>query len=175
MFAMFKQKNNYMDDAARVYAVCLLRSREAVFYEGMAVPDSFDGRFDLLCLHVFLVMDRLGEGYAAFNQALFDVMFQDMDQTLREMGIGDMGVPKHQKKMMMGFNGRMESYATAARAGREAFGAVLRRNVYGTVSDVDAAAVSRCVDYVFHNREMLQDVMAARIVDGDFEFMEVGE
>lgn len=135
MFALLKKKNPYEEAARAVYAATLAHTREPVFYEDYGVPDSFDGRFDLLVLHVFLILQRVLEEDRAlaevFNQALFDATFADMDQTLREMGIGDMGVPKHMRKMMRAFNGRMHAYSAALEQG--ALGDALRKNLYGTV------------------------------------------
>jgi cytochrome b pre-mRNA-processing protein 3 len=132
------------------------------------VPDSFDGRFDLLLIHLFLVINRLaneGEQAREFNQALFDVTFADMDQTLREMGIGDMGVPKHQRRMMKGFNGRMHAYDEALKQGEGAFAIALRRNLYGTIEDTEVPDIQKIMRYI---RESMA-VMAQKPVSGDIE------
>lgn len=120
--------------AKSVYADLLRQSRHPWFYREAGAPDSFDGRFDILLLHVFFVVHHLchqGASGQAFNQALFDAMFFDMDQTLREMGIGDMGVPKHMRRMMKAFNGRIQAYEAAWQTSDSAFTEALRRNVYG--------------------------------------------
>ena len=120
MFGMlFKQKSTaqkrYAQIAESLYSCALENTRKEVFYTKYGVPDSFDGRFDLLLLHVFLILHRLmpHAEYEVVSQALFDVMFKDMDQTLREIGIGDVGIPKHMKRMMKAFNGRMHNYQMA--------------------------------------------------------------
>lgn len=112
MFGQRKEQKTCEQEAEAVYAVLLDRALMPVFYERYSVPDTFEGRFDLLLLHVFMVMHtNIGQSDGeAFNQALFDVMFADMDQSLREGGKGDMGVPKQMRYMMKAFNGRMNRY-----------------------------------------------------------------
>jgi cytochrome b pre-mRNA-processing protein 3 len=129
-----KEQDLYESAALRVYETLLNRVNTAVFYTQWDVPDTLDGRFDLLCLHMFLVMEHMlavaDQGQAkAFNQALFDVMFANMDQTLRQRGIGDMGVPKHMRRMMKGFNGRMHAYAAVINDD-SALEETVRRNIY---------------------------------------------
>ncbi len=125
---LFKQKNTIATD---LYANALANTRKEIFYSKHKVPDSFDGRFDLLLLHIFIILRRIkGQGnYDELSQDLFDVMFKDMDQTLREMGIGDVGIPKHMKKMMLAFNGRMHAYEDAI-SSPEKLKEVVARNLY---------------------------------------------
>jgi cytochrome b pre-mRNA-processing protein 3 len=91
-------------------------ARQEVFYARWAVPDTVDGRFDMIALHLFLVLERLkGEGQAVedFRQVLTDTFFQDMDRSLREMGVGDISVGKKVRKMAEAFYGRVQAYAAA--------------------------------------------------------------
>ncbi len=81
--------------ARALYEGVVAQARQPGFYRDCGVPDSVDGRFELIALHAFLVLHRLKADptdTAALGQALFDVMFQDMDQSLRELGAGDLGV-----------------------------------------------------------------------------------
>lgn len=158
---------------ADLYAVLMARVRAPIFYTEKGVPDTFDGRFDLLLLHLFLVMERLlqeeGGDYADFNQALFDVVFADMDQTLRERGIGDMGVPKHMRRMMTAFNGRMHAYHTAFGVGEDQdITDALRRNLFGTVNDVAPQHLQSMLDYAKTMRALLRDSPPVSVMSGDF-------
>ena len=162
MFGQRKANNSCEQQAEDVYRVVLMRALEPIFYERYNVPDSFEGRFDLLLLHVFFVMhvtlqDARGE---SFNQALFDVMFQDMDQSLREGGKGDMGVPKQMKRMMRAFNGRMNRYEEAY---SNDFAAALRDNLYCDI-DIDDATLNAIIDYTQRNIEALN---AESILSGE--------
>ena len=124
-----------------------------VFYERYAVPDTIDGRYEMIALHCFMVMKRLHrEAQAPLAQKLFDAFFVNMDRSLREIGIGDLGVPKHMKRMMQGFNGRRQSYQDALDGDdREALKAALVRNVYGTIDAPSDAVLSAMADYVEHS------------------------
>ncbi len=129
------------DRAARaLYAAAVAQARTESFYTGLGVPDSLDGRFELVVLHVFLLLRRLrrdGEAAQALSQRIFDVLFQDMDRSLREIGVADLSVGRHIKHMAQGFYGRVQAYDEALDSG--VLEAVLRRNVYGTAAPVPAA------------------------------------
>lgn len=173
MLAFLKKKTPHADPAKRAYAQILQHIRAPIFYTTYGVPDSFDGRFDLLLIHLFLVINRLaneGEQAREFNQALFDVTFADMDQTLREMGIGDMGVPKHQRRMMKGFNGRMHAYDEALRQGEGAFAIALRRNLYGTIEDTEVPDIQKIMRYIRESMAVMAQKPVSGILNGEVAF-----
>lgn len=120
--------------AQRLYAAALAQARAPGFYRA-GVPDTVDGRFDLLMLHVFLLVRRLrrdGAAGAALSQALFDAAFDDMDRALREMGVGDLGVPKRIEAMARAFYGRAAAYDAALDAEDDtALRRALGRNLVG--------------------------------------------
>ena len=120
--------------ARRLYSQAVDRARQPEFYLRRGVPDTPDGRFDMVVLHVVLVMRRLKRNHdqaAETAQALFDLMFADMDQNLREMGVGDVGVGPRVKAMAKGFFGRLAAYDLALTAEDDsALCAALRRNLY---------------------------------------------
>ncbi len=109
-------------DAYPLYAGAVAQARQPVFYARLGVPDTVDGRFDLVALHIFLILQRLkAEPDAApFAQAVFDAMFADMDRNLREMGVGDLSVGKKVKAMAQGLYGRIAAYEAGLAAGEEA-------------------------------------------------------
>jgi len=114
--AWLKHRKSVKNAAAALYQAAVTQSRDPRFYTVFGVADTIDGRFDLISLHVYLIMERLnacGREGQQLSQALFDHMFVNMELTLREIGIGDMSVPKHMKRMMRAFNGRVHSYHTA--------------------------------------------------------------
>ncbi len=117
MFSILKKKKPFEQEAKELYAQCLETVRQPFFYTKYDIEDTMDARFDLLLLHVYIIIEynllRCPDIASELNQAVFDVLFADMDQTLREIGIGDTGLPKRMKKMMLGFNGRMHSYRLA--------------------------------------------------------------
>ena len=104
-----------------LYAALVAQARQPAFYVDLAVPDTVDGRFDVLIAHITIMMRRLrqieGDASETLGQALLETMFTDMDVNLREMGIGDMSVGKHVKKMAKAFYGRAELFETGLDAG----------------------------------------------------------
>ncbi|MEX2297639.1 MAG: ubiquinol-cytochrome C chaperone family protein, partial [Dongiaceae bacterium] len=107
------RRDPHAKPARALYEAAVEQARSPAFYTALGVPDTVDGRFELIALHGFLVMHRLktepGEG-PPLAQALFDFMFADMDAALREMGAGDLGVGRRVKTMAKSFLGRVAAY-----------------------------------------------------------------
>lgn len=130
-----EQRNHIAED---LYSCAMLNTREKLFYERGGVPDTFDGRFDLLLVHIFIIFHIFMAGTNHKNkavlQALFDRMFDDMNQTLREMGAGDTGVSRQIRRMMDIFYSRIHAYQEAVTP--ESYNNLLEqaliRNLYGT-------------------------------------------
>ncbi len=173
MFGLIKPKNSCEQDAAPLYAVLLERSCQRVFYEDYGVADSFEGRFDMLLLHVFIAMHVVldGENGHAFNQNLFDAMFADMDQALREGGKGDMGVPKQMRAMMKAFNGRMNRYNESL-SSNQAFEQALAQNLYGD-AEPPKGALRALACYVQDNIEHLKEGGADALKAGEISLIKV--
>lgn len=117
-------------------------ARRPGLYTALGVPDTVEGRFEALSLHVILVLRRLGQlppPAADVAQDLVDSVFMQLDASLRELGIGDMGVPKRIKKLGASFYARAGAYGAALDAGdRPALAAALARNVLDR-DDADGA------------------------------------
>jgi cytochrome b pre-mRNA-processing protein 3 len=148
---LFKAKGAGEEMAASLYRSVVGQARQPVFYADYGVPDSVDGRFELLALHMFFVLHRLKSGDAAaaqLAQVLFDTMFGDMDQTLREMGAGDLGVGKRVRAMAEGLYGRMAAYEAGLAGDDATLAAALRRNLYGTVPGPSDAVVHKLCAYL---------------------------
>lgn len=154
MFQFLTKRGRTAKRAARdLYAAILKQSRNPVFYTHFAVPDTVDGRFEMIALHCGLLVDRLYQKDVSPNdrllaQSLFDAMFLNLDWSCREMGIGDLGVPRHMKRLMAAFKGRAFAYGEATRSGRGATIHALTRNAYGTCQAVDSAVVESLATYV---------------------------
>lgn len=133
-----------------LYTAAVQAARDPYFYGRLDVPDTMDGRFDMVGLHVFLVIHRIhsaSEQGAKLAQAVFDAMFSDMDFTLREIGVGDMTVGKKVKAMWEAFHGRSTAYAAALDAGDvPALATAIARNVWrGREPDSNATALAEAV------------------------------
>jgi len=133
LFASLKRRRQRRDTALAVYNAIVARAREPDLFAAWSVPDTLDGRFELLALHAFLVMNRLKREPSAkeFAQTLFDIMFADLDRAVREMGSTDTGVGKRVKAMARGFYGRAAAYDKGL-ADETELEAALRRNLFGT-------------------------------------------
>ena len=118
----------------QLYTTTVGAARDPFLYLDCGVPDTLDGRFDLIGLHAFLLIHRLTrepEPGPALAQAVFDAMFSDMDVNLRELGVGDLSVGRKVKDMWEAFHGRSKAYSEALEQGDEAaFQAALARNVW---------------------------------------------
>lgn len=98
-----------------LYRAIVAQARLPRLYRDWGVPDTVDGRFEMIVLHLVLLFRRLGrdgEAGQAIAQPVFDTFLADMDQQLREMGVGDLGVPKRMKKIGESFYGRLATYGS---------------------------------------------------------------
>jgi cytochrome b pre-mRNA-processing protein 3 len=114
-----------------IYGMIVTQAREPLFYRDLGVPDTVNGRFDLIVLHLWTVLRRLGEiaGTAGPAQALFDRFCVDLDDNLRELAIGDLAVPKKMQAFGEAFYGRIAAYDMALSDSPEALAQAIGRNV----------------------------------------------
>jgi len=116
---------------ASLYGTIVAQARKPAFYQSFGVPDTVDGRLDMILLHVVLLLRRLEPEPAAspLGQAIFDLFCQDMDANLREMGVGDLAVPRTMRRIGEAFYGRQAAYGTALNSNNpQALVEVLARN-----------------------------------------------
>jgi len=130
---------------ASLYGMIVAQARAQAFYTDYAVPDTVEGRFDLIVLHLVLFIRRLAGAHAHIGQRLFDVFCADLDDNLREMGVGDLAVPKRMRRFGEAFYGRQAAYLAALDAGdQKAFENALARNIFtGAGIDSKAARLAR--------------------------------
>jgi cytochrome b pre-mRNA-processing protein 3 len=160
--------------ADALYGVAVARAREPVFYRDLCVPDTVEGRFEMICLHVYLILRRLKHGSGvsgrdgALGQAVFDVMFADMDRSLREMGVGDLGVGRRVKTMAEAFYGRIRAYDDGLATGEPALARALARNVLdSSESESDGVVLAR---YVVESKRALEGLPDAELARGTAVF-----
>lgn len=136
MIALFR-RNPAQESAELAYRSVVEHARRPVFFIGYGVPDTLDGRFEIICLHAFLYLHRLkaeGAAAATLGQSFFDTMFADFDRSLREMGTGDLSVGREVKHMAQAFYGRIRAYERGLDGGDSELREALARNLFGTVS-----------------------------------------
>jgi len=152
------------DTISALYGMIVAQARVPVFYRVYGVPDTVDGRFELILLHLFLVLRQLDREEAGreIGQQVFDVFCRDMDRNLREMGIGDLKVPKEMRRMGEAFYGRAKAYEAAlALNDAGALRTAIARNVLGT-DNVENGGAAGLATYILDaaNRLAAQDVAA---------------
>jgi len=153
------RRTNQARNIHSLYGAIVAQARLPAFYIQYGVPDSVEGRFELLVLHLVLVLRRLADRQAgatagpslgpgsAIGQRLFDVFCRDLDDNLREMGVGDLAVPRRMRQFGEAFYGRQAAYGAALdMADRRALEKALARNMLGDEDAADrAAALARYV------------------------------
>ncbi len=139
-------RNRYERRGFELYTAAVAAARNPYFYADLGVPDTLDGRFDLVGLFACLVIRRLRALPApgpAIAQAVFDAMFSDMDTNLRELGVGDMTVARNVRAMWEAFHGRATVYEAAlADPDPAALQAAVTRNVWRGTDTPGAAALA---------------------------------
>lgn len=166
----------------RLYGEIVAQARQPWLYTTAGVPDTVDGRFDMIVLHAFLVFDRLrqeNDEARALSQAVFDEMFKDMDRSLREMGASDVGVGPKVRRMAEVFYGRTRVYSEALQqsgeARREALVSALARNVHAGGDDSDGSdesGAAALADYVLAQQRALATRPLESLLAGNAGFVE---
>ena len=164
---------------AALYGMIVTQARRAAFYVDYGVPDTVEGRFDLIVLHLVLLLRRLEAGDSQENggrelgQRLFDAFCRDLDGNLREMGIGDLAVPKRMRRFGEAFYGRQAAYLAALEAGGERdFENALARNIFPGDGGVDARGSDKDSDKDGANANAARLARYARAVVRELDVQE---
>lgn len=167
MFGLFRTRKHNQAIVHRQYEALTAASREPVFFLDFSVPDTVMGRFELLSVVMILFFRRTANAPLSgqqLAQEIVDAFFQDLDHSIRELGIGDVGVPKRMKKFAGMFYGRLESYAAAMDGNDvEALARALARNIHPTAPDGQdmRALASYMMDAEKRLAEVSEDTIAA--------------
>ena len=140
------RRNSQARTIHALYGAIVAQARSVTFYADCRVPDTVEGRFDLIVLHLVLLLNRLGrsaEAWRGLGQELFDAFCGDLDANLREMGVGDLAVPKRMQAFAEAFYGRQAAYLAAlAAADQRVFEKALARNIFPAGNDAGAAQLA---------------------------------
>jgi cytochrome b pre-mRNA-processing protein 3 len=171
MFSLFR-RNPLQPAAELAYRRIVEQARQPGFFSASGVPDTLDGRFELICLHAFLLLHRLkreAPPAAQMGQRLFDTMFADFDRSLREMGTGDLSVGREVKRMAQGFFGRIDAYERGLSDGNGTLKLALARNLFGTVT-ADEAWLEAMAGYVRREAAQLRQQEIGELLAGQVVF-----
>jgi cytochrome b pre-mRNA-processing protein 3 len=127
------QKRRGREAAARLYAACVEAARAPALYREYGVPDTLQGRFEMVALHLFPLLHRLmhqpGDD-PELARLVSESFVTDMDAAFREMGVGDVTVPKRMKTLYASFAGRISGYTKALGERDSALAGAIARNVF---------------------------------------------
>ncbi len=162
---LFKQQEK---PERRLYVAIVAAARHKRFYQDMGVPDTIDGRFEMIVLHLFLVLNRLrNEGVEDLRQNLTDEFFSDMDGSLRELGVSDVSVGKKVRKLEESYFGRVMAYEKALGT-PELLEEAISRNVF---PDGAALGCQRAVaQYMVRASQTLGGLPLADIIRSELKF-----
>ena len=166
------RRNPIRDAADHAYGQVVEQSRRTEFFTALGVPDTLDGRFELICLHAFLYLRRLKgekEPAASLSQRFFDTMFADFDRSLREIGVGDLSVGRQINRMAEAFYGRVRAYEDGLAGDDEALAGALARNLYGT-APASAELLAHVAGYVRREVASLAGQAPASLLAGTVAF-----
>lgn len=139
IFDLFKTRKNNRQIVDRQYALLTQAARLPQFYLSLDVPDTVMGRFEMLSLVMILYLRRTTKSQTSGQevaQEIIDAFFQDIDHSIRELGIGDQSVPKRMKKLAGMFYGRLEAYGQALdQKDDQGLAAALKRNIHPETAD----------------------------------------
>lgn len=159
--------------ADATYIALVAQARKPFFYADLGVPDTLDGRFEMIVLHLFLMQHRLlrEPQHVDFARALSESFFDDMDRSIRELGVADTGVPKRIKRMGQAYNGRLQVYEDALQ-NPDAMRAALSRNLYGTVTQGDVQQLDAMRHYIEDELAKLDAATTEVIASGHYAWDE---
>ena len=170
---MFFKKKKYETVPNDIYQKIVKFSRNKMFYTKFKVPDTIDGRFDMLTLITIIVVFRLSkikdEGIK-LSQKIFDIIFKDLDFSLRELGAGDVSVANNMKKLISSYMGRQKIYLKAFKNDDEKFLATaFKNNIFRNNDQKDNLILLLSIN-IFNINKKLDLIEDKKILDGDFEF-----
>lgn len=169
-------RNNNQDVIERLRAEITRAARNPVLYTDYKVEDSFEGRFEMLTLHAALVLRRLNscpQPGSDIAQDLINIIFRHFEIALREMGVGDVSVPKRMKTFVEAFSGRCAAYEKALPMGEDIFAQSLVKNVYGkkalkgNVPPENLLAAQHLARYIFEIERQLGSTPVELLSSGD--------
>ena len=168
----YRARKHHLHVGSQLYLTAVDQSRTPALYTDYGVPDTVDGRFDMIIVHIMLLIRRLrggGEGAEAISQNVLNLMFADMDRNFREMGIADISIGKHVKRTAKAFYGRAEVLEKGLDAGRPALLDAVQETIYPAIKETDQGA-SELTDYIVAVDTHLRTQSVDEILTGNVSY-----
>lgn len=166
MLTWLTRRTERRANAHNLYGSIVALSRAPALYDKLQVPDTVEGRFEILVLHMFAFLEQINGEAAPLAQDIVDLFFADMDVTTRELGVGDMAVPKKMRGLAGVFNERMTAYKAAVEdSGVKVLSKELRQNIFGGESAGPGGAKG-LVRYIRQLRQTLEKMSLEDLVAG---------
>ena len=169
----FKKKKNYETISNEIYQKIVKFSRNKIFYTKYKVPDTIDGRFDMLVLITIIVVFRLSKiknDGIKLSQNIFDVVFRDLDFSLRELGAGDVSVSNNMKKLISSYMGRQKVYLKAfENCNKDLLALAFKNNIYRNNKQKKDLIILLSTN-IFKINKKLDVIEDKKILNGDFDF-----
>jgi len=177
---MFKSEN--ISKVKNIYQSIIDSSRSKIFYIDLDVEDDFESRFDLVILHSFIIFQyfvEIDDKKNQISQSLFDYMFNDFENNLREMGFGDIAVNKRMKKFISAFYGRILSYSNSyaefqKNESLSNFSLAIRKNIYKN-RKISDEKVNKISEYVISNIKLFLKNNYEKNINIQFKFKKLAE
>lgn len=177
IFGLFKRKSGNTAIVERQYALLTSAARQPYLYTDLDVPDTVMGRFEMLSATLILYFRRTRSSARSgqeIAQEIVDAFFEDVDHSIRELGVGDAGVPKKMKKLAGMFYGRLEAYAQALEAkDSAALAAALTRNFHAQ-GEAEAPSMEGLAAYLLDVETRLAGVSEEIIETGQLQIPPAG-
>ncbi len=175
MFSWFTSRKTERQKAHLLYGAVVAQARDPLFFSDFRVPDTAEGRYEMIVLHVVLMLERLkkdGAAGQALARALVEAFVEDMDDSMRELGVGDLTVPKKVKKAAAGLYERSGLYSEAlAASGNASLIDALSASIPEAAQRPDAGELA---DYVRHAAAALDGWRASGPDAGEIAFPRPG-
>lgn len=173
MLRSLRRRAEFHRKAGEIYGAIVTQSRQPAFYARLGIPDTPTGRYEMVVIHLFLVLERLRVAGAspeaeAAAQALVDAFVTDIDDSLRELGTGDVGVPRRVKRAAAGFYARAKDYREAIAVGGSALERILARHLEAPAGAT--VSVNALAGYVQAATVTLGAAPVADVLDGRLFF-----
>ena len=178
MFRWFAGRAARKEAAEKIYDAIVAQSRNPAFYLRCGVPDTLSGRFDMLVIHMFVVLQILklgGREGQLLAQEIVEAFIREMDTMVRDLGVSDRNVPKEVRKIAQLFYGQLLAYSTALQ----------RNDTKGLASEVwksfqsgeGAASASIAADsistYMRQAIKNIQEMPLNMLLQGNIRFPEI--